>query len=89
MGNITREEVEKFWLQVANNVPFLANFQWGTGWCNRETRTCFIHEDVIGGYPYEAKQYVLHEVAHLDNEDDVHGEIFHKRFAELIIQFLT
>jgi len=53
-------------------------------------KTIFICEKLIDKYPWEAKQEVLHEVAHIYTHptDNTHGELFHEVYADLIKRFL-
>jgi hypothetical protein len=87
MGGVSRKKVEEFWGYVKSELALSTNFEWTLAEPSMYTpRTIIIRESIIGHYPWEAYQEVLHEVAHAESEG--HGQSFHRRFAELVGQFL-
>lgn len=90
MGAITKEEAEAF----ASHV--LEELHWAMKWtkcnggiCLKKSREILIPERMIGQCPWVAKEYVLHEAAHIFTDDNVHGEEFYKQYARLVSKYLT
>ena len=87
MGAVTRGEIEEFWTHVKATLEKCPPFEWTSAEPSIYSPTLIhIREGIIGHYPWEAYQEVLHEVAH--DASDGHGQDFHSRYATLINQFL-
>jgi hypothetical protein len=90
MGASTREQLEDFWGFVGDQLGLPLTFRW----TKTEPSICLnseilMRESLIGKYPWEGYQEILHEVAHaVCPEDRKHGEEFHSEFARLIQTFL-
>ena len=87
MGAVRKSQVETFWAVVRDTLGLHQDFQWSI----TEPSICLgnrilIRETLIGKYPWEAYQEVLHEVAHIQYKG--HGRDFHAAFAKLVDQFL-
>lgn len=93
MGSITQSQIEKFTAHVLRNLPLDG---WRMEWtrngslCERERRIIFIDKKFIGKYPWQAKEIVLHEVAHIFSpEDHFHGCEFYKEYISLLSKFIV
>ena len=91
MGAITREEVETFATHVLKEL----RLDWRMGWtiaqpgiCLKKSKEILIPRTMIGQYPWVAKEYVLHETAHIFTDDKVHGEEFYKSYIVLLRRFM-
>ena len=87
MGAVTAEEIEAFAQRVAASL----GFTWD--WTDIEPSICLgdkilLRRSLIGRYPWEAYQEVLHEAAHFRLGKGGHGAEFHDTFASLIRDFL-
>lgn len=91
IGCMSRLEIETFARMVLAECNYPQRMEWSTAGSLCTDDVIYIDEDFIDKYPYEAKLIVLHEVAHIDTwpQDDRHGELFHARLAQLMIQFMT
>ncbi len=90
MGCIGKLEIEDFACMVLRECGYAYAMEWTTAGDIMTGTAVYIDETHIGEYPWMAKQVVLHEIAHIDTwpQDDRHGELFHRRYAELVMQFL-
>lgn len=90
-GCMSKPEIENFADMVLKRCGYSYTMQWTTAGDIMIEPFIYIDERHIDEYPWVAKGVVLHEVAHIDTwpQDDRHGEIFHARLAQLIIQFMT
>jgi predicted metal-dependent hydrolase len=96
MGAATEEEVEEF-AQAVFNAEELFNewrFRWTSakpGVCVLKTKTIFIPQTIIGDYPWQAKEYVLHEMAHIRTLDKErgHGPVFYQEYARLVLRHMV
>lgn len=67
MGSITRREMESFANKVVRRFP---GFRWewtkDVGLCIKSAKVALISEKYIGFYPWQAKEHILHEFAHIN-----------------------
>lgn len=91
MGCITKEDMEAFAARVLNELAPDWLMKWtdcSGGICLKNSREIFIPERMIGEYPWMAKEYILHEAAHIFTDDDQHGGAFYKVYIGLLWQFM-
>lgn len=91
MGAITREEAEAFATHALEELCLGWKMKWtkcSGGICLKKSREIHIPERMIGQYPWVAKEYVLHEAAHIFTDDKVHGEDFYKSYIALLGRFM-
>ncbi len=90
IGCMSKAEIEKFAEMVLRECNYSHQMKWTTAGDILIGNIIYIDESHIDEYPYMAKERVLHETAHIDThpQDDRHGELFHRRYAELVMQFL-
>ena len=93
MGAITKEQIENFSEDVLRT---LRQEQWHMEWtacsgglCLKKSKEILIPERMIGEYPWGAKEYVLHEIAHIFTEDNFHGSDFYAGYVRLLSQFMV
>lgn len=93
MGSIKRSEVAKFASKV---IKALDLDDWEMQWsktepsiCLREQKVILIRRAVIEQYPWQAKEEVLHEIAHIFTPDRVHGENFYREYILLLERFMV
>ncbi len=92
MGAITKEEIEEF----AKRVLGLYGLKdWKMEWttaspsiCMKDRKIIFIEERYIGKYPWDAKENILHEIAHIFTDDMVHGMRFYIYYIRLLNIFM-
>ena len=93
MGAITKEDVEAFAAQVLKELRLDDwKMEWtknSSGICLKCFREILIPERVVGQYPWEAKEYVLHETAHIFTDDHRHGAGFYRVYVALLNQFMV
>lgn len=90
MGAITREEVEAFAARVLKKLYLDWKMKWTIaqpGICLKKSSEILLPENVIGQYPWMAKEYVLHETAHIFTNG--HGEEFYKSYIALLRRFMV
>ena len=90
MGCITQEQCEAFAHKVLD-AEFPTNvFAWTDAGSILIGQTVYLDRRWIGKYPWEAKERILHEIAHIRTwpEDDTHGELFHREYARLVLCYL-
>jgi len=93
-SSYSAEGITKFALSVLDSEN-LDNWsvEWtrsSSGFFMRKSRRVAIPERIIRMYIWEAKEYVLHEVAHIQTEEDrKHGPVFYKEFARLVTKYMT
>ncbi len=89
-GCMSKDEVESFATIVLKESGHPFTMKWTTAGSIMIEPFIYIDENNIDQYPYLAKYWVLHEIAHIDTwpQDMTHGELFHSRLAELIEQFM-
>ncbi len=90
IGCMSKSEIGNFADKVLRECRYDYTMKWTTSGNIVISPFIYIDERNIDQYPYLAKYWVLHEIAHIDThpQDDRHGEIFHTRLAELIEQFM-
>ena len=91
MGAITREEAETFAAHVLEELCLVWKMKWtkcSGGICLKKSGEILIPERMIGQCPWVAKEYVLHEVAHIFTDDNAHGEEFYKSYIALLRRFM-
>ncbi len=90
IGCMSKEAIENFAAMVLKECAYPHRMKWTTAGNILIGEIIYIDESNIDQYPYLAKYWVLHEIAHIDTwpQDDRHGEIFHARLADLIKQFM-
>jgi len=93
MGAITQAEIEKFAALVIRELNLDG---WRMEWtraspsiCEKNRQIIFIDKTWIGRYPWEAKEVVLHEVAHIFTDDKFHGLGFYREYIELLEKFMA
>jgi hypothetical protein len=92
MGCITAKEIENFATFVLGKLGIDGNMKWtssGNSWCDRQHKTIYIGESFIGKYPWQAKENVLHEIAHIYTDDKFHSEKFYAHYTNLVARFLA
>ena len=91
IGCMSKAEIEDFATMVLKECDYPYTMKWTTAGDIVIEPFIYIDERHINEYPYMAKERVLHEVAHIDThpQDDRHGELFHRRYAELVNRFLA
>ena len=90
MGNMDATQAEGYFNIVRDKLS-LGNFGFGV---TTAGSICLGNKILIDerdlGYPWFAKQMILHEITHhLVPEDNSHGTRFHKKYAELVSEFLA
>jgi len=93
MGAIKKSEVNKFASQV---IKALGLDGWAMEWCKggpsiclRKQKRILIRKAVIGMYPWQAKEEVLHEIAHIFTlGKSPHGENFYREYVPLLKRFM-
>jgi len=93
MGSMSQSEIEKF---VAQVIRELGLDGWWMEWtraspsiCEKNRHIVFIDKKWIGRYPWEAKEIVLHEIAHIFTEDKMHGLSFYREYIDLLEKFMA
>lgn len=94
MGCFSKRQIENFARKVFKSPEFINwQMEWtedSVGMCARGSKIIYIPKRMIGQYPWVAKEYVLHEVAHIYTEEDSsHGENFYKEYIRLLNQFMS
>ncbi|MBA7677813.1 hypothetical protein ES703_86077 [subsurface metagenome] len=92
MGAITREEVEAFAARVLKKLRLDWKMKWTTaqpGICLKKSQEILIPKSMIGQYTWMAREYVLHETAHIFTDDKQHGEEFYKSYVVLLRRFMV
>lgn len=90
IGAVTKEEVEAFAANVLKKLYPDWKMKWTTaqpGICLKRSKEILIPESMIGQYPWMAKEYVLHETAHISTNG--HGEEFYKSYIALLRRFMV
>lgn len=97
MGNITRKQLEAFASYVLQRLDLQGwRMEWTSenpSFCVRETKVILIAVANTGfriykGYPWQAKEAILHEIAHILTLDMVHGEDFYRGYTRLLRDFV-
>ncbi len=90
IGCMSKSAIEGFADKVLRECGYSYTMKWTIAGNIVIKPFIYIDKSNIDQYPYLAKYWVLHEVAHIDThpQDDRHGELFHSRLAELIEQFM-
>ena len=88
---MSRKQIADFAATVLKECGYPHKMKWTTAGDILIGDKIYIDERHINDYPYKAKERVLHEISHIDTypQDQVHGELFHKRLAELINRFMA
>ena len=89
MGAVTKAEVEDF----AHHALAVAAPTAVMEWTPASPSICLgnkilIREDLVGQYPWQAKEEVLHEMAHLNGLSG-HGMAFYEVYIALLKQFMV
>ena len=58
-----------------------------TGICIHKSREICVPVRMVGQYDWVAKEYVLHEVAHISTVS--HGKDFYEEYAALLVKYMT
>lgn len=91
MGAITKEETEAFATHVLEELCPDWKMKWTRaqpGICLKKSQEILIPKSMIGKYPWQAKEYVLHETTHIFTDDNRHGEEFYKLYIALLRRFM-
>lgn len=97
MGNISRLEAQAF---AANVLKELGLDDWCMKWttdrseCIRDMKLLFIYSRkkrfrIYPGYPWEVKEIILHEIAHIFTLDSAHGAGFYTEYIKLLTKFMV
>jgi len=94
MGAVKKEEVETF---VRIVFDALELNDWKMEWtettpgiCLRKAKKILLPTRIIGRYPWEAREYALHEIAHIFAlNDKLHGKLFYDEYIKLLQRFIT
>ena len=88
MGSVSQEEIEEFFQHVEKVCSLSEDyFRWTPASPSRFMGDhILIRQELIGRYPWEAYQEVLHETAHIQAIG--HGPDFHRVYGVLIQQIL-
>lgn len=97
MGNITRRELEAFASQVLKALDLEDwRIEWTTDCsiCIRERKLILLQVHTIRfrifrGYPWQAKEAVLHEIAHIFTDDRFHSQGFYTEYIKLLVRFMV
>ncbi len=91
IGCMSKVQIENFAAMVLQQCGYLYTMKWTAAGDIMIEPFIYIDERHIDEYPYIVKERVLHEIAHIDThpQDDRHGEIFHRKYAELVNRFLA
>ncbi len=92
MGAATREETTGFAVHVLEEVCPDWTMKWTKcdgGICLKRSLEILIPERMIGQYPWIAKEYVLHETAHIFTDDNQHGVEFYREYVALLDRFMV
>lgn len=97
MGNITRRELQTFVSHVFEKLDLNGwRIEWTKGYsiCIRERKLILIQVHNIRfrlyrGYPWQAKEAVLHEIAHIFTSDKFHSEAFYIEYIKLLTKFMV
>ena len=91
IGCMSRVQIEDFAARVLRECGYPYTMKWTTAGDIMIEPFIYIDERHIDEYPYIVKERVLHEIAHIDThpQDDRHGELFYRRYAELVNRFLA
>ena len=91
IGCMSKGQIEAFADMVLRECGYPHRMEWTTAGDILIGEIIYIDERHINEYPYMAKERVLHEIAHIDTwpQDQTHGELFHRRLAELINRFMA
>jgi len=84
MGAVTEQEVAGFAQMVAGELD--CEWEWTTGGCIYIAPIMYIDRRVIGGYPWQAIECVIHEATHRAMGYG-HGMKFFRTYAGLLTQF--
>lgn len=96
MGNIKRGELKAF---VSHVLKELDLEDWQVEW-DTDVGICIKHRKLIlvqvhttrfriyPGYPWQAKEAVLHEIAHIFTPDRFHSEDFYREYVKLLTRFM-
>lgn len=90
MGAITKVEIEAFFERVLNDIAPDHDWRWvgsAPHLYNRKGKQIWFYIGAIGKYPWQVKEEVLHEIAHIQGEDG-HGKKFYSRYITLLSMFM-
>lgn len=91
MGAITKEEADVFAAHVLKELCPDWKMKWTIaepGICLKKSQEILIPESMIGQYPWQAKEYILHETTHIFTDDNQHGEGFYRLYIALLKRFM-
>lgn len=91
-GCMSKAKIEQFAKTALRQLHYPAyEMKWTTAGDILIGNVIYIDERHIDGYPWESKEIVLHEIAHIDTwpEDNRHGELFYRRYIELLAEYMT
>ena len=93
MGSMAKEDAERFARMVLDCEKYSG---WGMQWgcapsiCLRDRKLIIIREKIIGWYPWQVKEEILHEIAHIPTiEDKGHGTIFYEEYVRLLKKYMA
>jgi len=92
MGCMSQAEIEKFAAQVIRELNLDGwQMEWtgGGSMCEKSRHIIFIDKRWINKYPWQAKENVLHEIAHIFTEDKLHGLGFYREYIDLLERFMA
>lgn len=86
MGAVTEQEVEEFAQMVADELG--CKWEWTTGGCIYIAPIMYIDRRIIGQYPWQAIEAVVHEATHHVSGNG-HGTRFFRAYAGLLERFMA
>lgn len=92
MGAITKKEIERFASGVIKELKLEGwKMKWTTAGdiCIRDSKIIYIDKSAIHKYPWDAKQRVLHELAHIFTMNKFHGPAYFGKYVKLLKRFLV
>jgi hypothetical protein len=90
MGSMSKEQIEAFFDYIMEERGYGYTLQWtdDVSICMRSAKKILLNTRFIGQYPWLVKEAVLHEIAHINNEDRFHSERFYGSYIVLLKQFV-
>ena len=89
---MSKEEIEEFAKRVLLDLGLTDwQMEWDKcsgGICIKDVKRFTIPERMIGR-GFEAKEYVLHEIAHIFTDDNYHGKDYYREYIKLLSRFLV
>lgn len=91
MGCMTKKQIQLFAAEVLKEFPgWTMEFSIAApDFCARESKVIYIYRDCINAYPWQAKERVLHEAAHIETEEDCfHSGLFYREYIRLLFRHM-